>query len=56
MRALKKEMERKRGNVEERIEQEILLLSERVREVEEEMETEHATFMQVKLLILLGFN
>ncbi|XP_060755260.1 nuclear factor 7, brain-like isoform X2 [Neoarius graeffei] len=46
MRALKKEMERKRGNVEERIEQEILLLSERVREVEEEMETEHATFMQ----------
>ncbi|XP_060716981.1 nuclear factor 7, brain-like isoform X1 [Tachysurus vachellii] len=44
--ALKKEVERKRGKVEEKIEREILLLSDRVKEVEEEMETEDATFMQ----------
>ncbi|MCJ8748228.1 hypothetical protein PDJAM_G00162630 [Pangasius djambal] len=46
MTALKKEVARKRGKVEERIEREILLLSDRVREVEEEMETEDATFLQ----------
>lgn len=50
MTALKKEVERKRGKVEDMIEQEILLLSDKVREVEEEMVTEDATFMKVKLL------
>lgn len=49
MAALKKDVEKKRGKVEDKIEQEILFLSDRVREVEEEMETEDATFLQVKL-------
>lgn len=42
-------MEKKRGKVEERIEREKLLLSDRMKEVGEEMETEDAAFMQVKL-------
>ncbi|KAF4075491.1 hypothetical protein AMELA_G00235140 [Ameiurus melas] len=46
MAALKKDVERKRGKVKDKIEQEILLLSDRVKEVEEEMETEDATFLQ----------
>lgn len=49
MAALKKDVEKKRGKVEDKIEQEILFLSDRVREVEEEMETEDAAFLQVKL-------
>lgn len=48
--ALKKEVEKKRGKVEERIEREIFLISDQVREVEEEMEAEDGTFIQVKLL------
>ncbi|KAF7689225.1 zinc-binding protein A33-like [Silurus meridionalis] len=46
MKALKIEVERKKGKVKEKIEREILLLSDRVKEVEEEMENEDATFMK----------
>lgn len=50
LRALKKEVEKKQGKVKERIEKDILRLSDKVREMEEEMETEDSRFMQVKLL------
>ncbi|KAL7852005.1 hypothetical protein SRHO_G00177900 [Serrasalmus rhombeus] len=43
---LKKEAKRKRDKVQERIERELLSLSERVKEVEEEMENDGATFLQ----------
>ncbi|TSK18110.1 Zinc-binding protein A33 [Bagarius yarrelli] len=48
MTALKKEVERKREKVEERIEREIALLTDRVKKVEEEMEIEDAMFMQLR--------
>ena len=50
---LKKEAKRKRGRVQERIDREILSLSERVKEVEEEMENDGATFLQVTAIMLL---
>ncbi|XP_058237051.1 nuclear factor 7, brain-like [Hemibagrus wyckioides] len=52
LRALKKEVEKKRGKVEERIEKDILRLSDKVREMEEEMETEDSRFMQNYKFIL----
>ncbi|XP_066516605.1 E3 ubiquitin-protein ligase TRIM35-like isoform X2 [Hoplias malabaricus] len=44
--ALRKEVEQKRSKVKERIEQEIRILSGRVKEVEGEMENDGATFLQ----------
>ncbi|KAM9454981.1 E3 ubiquitin-protein ligase TRIM35-like [Clarias gariepinus] len=46
MTALKRDVEKKKGKLEERIEQDISLLSDRVREVEEELESEDAAFLQ----------
>ncbi|KAI4902303.1 hypothetical protein NFI96_031164, partial [Prochilodus magdalenae] len=46
--ALKQEEERKTENVEERIEQQIVSLSTRVRDVEDELENDDITFLQVK--------
>ncbi|KAI4891834.1 hypothetical protein NFI96_023134 [Prochilodus magdalenae] len=44
--SLKKEAARKRGKVQKRIDREIESLTERVKEVEEEMESDGATFLQ----------
>lgn len=54
--ALREEAEKKMGNVEERVEQKILSLLDKVRDVEEKLENDDVTFLQVIIVTPIGWK